>query len=99
MAFSVAFTFAAIFSERCDFRCGMNLSLSVFFFLAFFTPVTAHSRWVCWRLLEAIPLGGELLVALLLLAPGQLAGGHEVGPATGVLDGVVVRHRGSRGCG
>ena len=82
----------AIFSERCDLRCGTNLSLSVFFALAFFTPVTAHSRCVCCALLQTVPLGGELLVALLLLATRQLARRDEVGPAAGVLHRVVVGH-------
>ena len=73
MAFSVALTFDAIFSERCDLRCGMNLSLSVFLALAFFTPVHGPLPLGPLALLEPVPLGGELLVALLLLPAGQLA--------------------------
>ena len=49
-------------------------------------------------LLEPVALGDELVVALLLLAPGQLAGRDEVGPSAGVLDGVVVRAAAAPGC-
>ena len=99
MAFSVAFTFDAIFSVRLTRKSRAILSPSLAPFLVLFAPCTAHSRWRLLALLEPVALGGELVVALGLLAPGQLAGGHEVRPAAGVLDGVVVRQRGSRGCG
>ncbi len=42
--------------------------------------------------LKAIALGGEPLEALVLLAPGQLARRHVVGPSAGVLGGVVIGH-------
>ena len=49
MAFSVAFTFDAIFSVRFTRKSRPILSPSPGRFLALLTPCTAQSRWDCCR--------------------------------------------------